>query len=250
MLKVVIIEDEILTANRLEKLLLRLNQQVVVLAKLGSINEAVKWIENNPMPQLFFMDIQIADGLSFEIFKKVNITVPVIFTTAYDHYAIDAFKVEGLDYLLKPIEEKDLQQSLDRFYKKQQKTNFNIEDILQHIPKPNEYRNRFLVSFRDTLQSILIEDIAYFVSEFKTSYLITNTNKKFNVDNSLEELEQQLNPAIFLRISRQIITKADSIKNIATSFNGKLKITLSPNYQEEILISREKALQLKEWLNK
>lgn len=252
MINTLIIEDENLTAIRLEKLLSKLDRSIIVLAKISSIKSAVHWFQNNAMPQLIFMDIQLADGLSFEIFKQVNINTNIIFTTAFDQYAIEAFKVEGLDYLLKPIEETALHQSLSRFYKKQSNaiTNLNVQELLKLVQPNTSYKNKFLVNFRDILKPIQVSDIAYFVSEFKTTFIITKANEKFRIDDTLEQVEQQVNPKIFFKITRQLIVNSDAIKEIAQYFNGRLKLKINPEYNQEILVSREKSLQLKEWLNK
>lgn len=253
MTTILIIEDEVLTANRLEKMILSLEPQYIITAKIASIKATVNWLQNNAAPSLIFMDIHLADGNSFEIFKLVKITSPVIFTTAYNQYAVDAFKVEGLDYLLKPIEIEGLKESINRFKKKIASASnavVNFDEILQKLQPPKSFKSRFLVSFRDNLVSVDVYEIAYFVSEFKTSFIVTHTGEKYAIELTLEEIEKQLNVDFFFRATRQLILCNKSIKNISLSYNGRLKITLNPAYTEEVLVSREKSSQLKEWLNK
>jgi two-component system, LytTR family, response regulator LytT len=253
MTSVLIIEDEILTANRLEKLIFSLEPKYNICAKMSSIKSTLHWLQNNVSPDLIFMDIHLADGNSFELFKMIKITSSVVFTTAYDQYAIEAFRVEGLDYLLKPVEIGELRDSIDRFKKKaalQLTAAVDINEILEKLQPPKLLKSRFLVSFRDNLQSVDVYEIAYFVSEFKTSYIVTHAGEKYAIDLTLEEIENQVSSDFFFRASRQLIISNKSIGNITLSFNGKLKIFLKPSYAGEVLISREKSVLLKEWLNR
>lgn len=252
MLNVVIIEDEVLTAKRLEKLLVDLRPEAVVIAKLQTAAESISWFLQNGMPDLIFMDIRLTDGTSFAIFSSVNITAPVIFTTAYDEYALEAFQVHGLGYLLKPIEKEKLRSCLERFerFRPSEMTASLLKALEQIDYRETAYRKRFLVSFRDAFKSIDVSDIAYFVSEFKATYLITHDGQKFPIEGTLEQLEAQLAPDDFLKISRQLVVSPKAIRKIHAYFNGRLKLELQPKLDEGIVISREKSHQLKSWLNR
>jgi two-component system, LytTR family, response regulator LytT len=252
MIKAVIIEDELLTANRLEKMLAKLDADVIVIAKLDAIKSAVVWLQNNTMPDLLFMDIQIADGLSFEIFKQVKVAAPVIFTTAYDEYAIQAFKVNSVDYLLKPIEAEDLKKALDKFSNNRKVLDYNTAlGLLNKISIGEKvYKNRFLVNYRDLLVPIGVDEIAYFSSELKHTFFVTHDGVKYKIDQTMEEIETELDPTKFFRVTRQYIISHTAIVKIHNYFNGRLKLELKPAAKNEIIVSRDKSNQFKQWLNK
>jgi two-component system, LytTR family, response regulator LytT len=248
----IIIEDELPNARRLEKLLGEQITPVTVISKIQTVKDAVLWLNGNKQPDLIFMDIRLTDGLSFDIYKQVNINSPVIFTTAYDEYALQAFKVNGMDYLLKPIEKEALERSIERVTRHFVKPNYNVllDTLYRMQMQQKVYRSRFLVSSRDMFIPIGIEDIAYFGSEFKNTYFVTHKGEKHFVSQTMEELENELNPLSFFRITRQFIVCSQSIRSIHNYFNGRLKLALQPPVKEEIIVSREKALALKEWLNR
>ncbi len=248
----IIIEDEMLTANRLEKLVQQIDSSIRIVAKLPTITASVDWIRNNPIPDLIFMDIHLADGNSFEIFKHVQIASPIIFTTAYDQYAIQAFKVNGIDYLLKPVDKESLDIALKRFSASAISQDQAIVNqlMLQIQQKQPVYRNRYLISHRDTLVPITIDKIAYFGSEFKNTFLIKHSGEKYFIDKTMDETEAELDPKLFIRITRQLIVCMQAIDKIHAYFNGRLKIELLPAIKDEIIVSREKSLFLKDWLNK
>ena len=246
-----IIEDEIPNAQRLQKLLGQSDFDIHVCEVLATIKDSVQWLQSQPKPDLLLLDIRLADGTSFEIFKQVEVEAPVIFTTAYDEYALQAFKVNSIDYLLKPIQLAELNRALHKFTK-------------QQIPKPEDkilsllgsfgqqqvaYRSRFLVSFREQYISLSTEQVAYCYSQNKITYLVTHQGERYVIDFSLERLEAELSPQDFFRASRQLIISQQSIKKLFSHFNGKIKLELQPPFAEELLLSREKSAQLKRWLD-
>jgi two-component system, LytTR family, response regulator LytT len=251
-IKSIIIEDELPNAKRLEKLLQESVFSVEVIAKLQTIKDAVDWFKNNEAPSLIFMDIRLTDGLSFEIYKKVNIESPVIFTTAYDEYALQAFKINSIDYLLKPIDKDELERSLNKFTKHHIKPDhLSLMGLVNRIQlQQTVYRTRYLINYRDILIPVTTDEIAYFGSEFKNTYFVTHKGGKHFIDQTMEQVENEINPAVFFRISRQYIVCQKSINKIHTYFNGRLKLDLTPSCAEEIIVSREKSNALKEWLNK
>jgi two-component system, LytTR family, response regulator LytT len=252
-MNVVIIEDEVANAARLEKLLKSIDAQLTVVAQLQTVEESVQWISNHAtLPELFFMDIQLTDGLSFDIFQKVSIKQPIIFTTAYDEYALQAFKVNGIDYLLKPIKAEELEKALTKAKKFLPDSARNsLLEYLRGIDfsKPS-YRTRFLVSFRDALIPLNSQEIAYFSSENKTTFLTLYTKERYIIEQTLEELDSELDPSVFFRATRQFIVSRKAISKVHQHFGGKLKLELTPPAKEEVLLSREKSSSLKEWLSR
>ncbi len=246
-MKILIFEDEKLNAERLIELIKRYDSSVKVMAVLESVKKGVEWLAENPAPELIFMDIRLADGLSFELFEKVNIDIPVIFTTAYDEYAIRAFKVNSVDYLVKPINFIELRSAIDKYKKvKPILTPEFIQTILQQSnPK---YKNRFLVKIGDQLRHVDCRDIAYFIFEDGLVMAITKAKSSLPMDYSLDRLEELLNPADFLRLNRKIIARLDSVGKIHSYFNGRLKIELLPTVDEDVIVSRERVGRFKEWM--
>ncbi|MDX2191280.1 MAG: LytTR family DNA-binding domain-containing protein [Bacteroidota bacterium] len=250
-MNILIIEDETPAARRLEKLIKEIDASIHILAKLDSIETAVTWFKNNVQPDLAFMDIELADGQSFEIFNQVHITCPVIFATAYDEYALKAFEVNSIDYLLKPIEEQALNRALNKFKLLKYQTGIvDIQKLLNSLQHPvtNNYKKRFLIKMGDKYLHIDTSSIAYFISEDKLSFIITNEGKKYVIDGTLDFMETQLDPSDFFRLNRQLIANISNIKSVFAHFNGKLKITLQPEYHEEVFVSREKAGDFKKWM--
>ncbi len=250
-MKILIVEDEQPAAKQLTKLLQNIDAAITVIDVIDSVEATVKWLGIFPEPDAIFMDIQIADGLSFEIFNRAIISCPVVFTTAFDQYAIKAFRVNAIDYLLKPIDEEEL---LKVVQKLKTKTQPIISEIVFHNllsqfsrQKP-EYKTRFLIKQSAQLNFIEIVDIAYFLSEDSLSQFYTFQNKKYLIEQTLDELELQLNPTDFFRINRKIIVSLKSIKKISPYFNSRLKLELQPTYSEEILVSRERVVDFKTWL--
>lgn len=261
-MKVLIIEDEAPASRRLRKLINEIDTTIEILAVLDSIESSVQWLEQNPAPEIIFMDIQLADGVSFDIFEQIQIQTPIIFTTAYDNYSLKAFKVNSIDYLLKPINKDELTQSIHKF--RQLKSQFSADSYQQQIgnlletlsanttgqTKQTNYKNRFLVKLGDRLESVPEANIGYFQAKDKIVLLTTRQDKKYSVDYSLDDLERLLNPACFFRINRQFIVRIDAIQSIHNYFHGKLKIMLAPAVKDQdIIISREKSTQFKQWLD-
>ncbi|SIS93346.1 two component transcriptional regulator, LytTR family [Chryseobacterium ureilyticum] len=249
--KILIIEDEKPNADRLKRLLLKLRPHVEILSVEDSIVSAVHWLENNVVPDMIMMDVRLADGLSFEIFNKIEIKSPVVFTTAYDEYAVQAFKYNSIDYLLKPIEEEELEATLKRYETFMESVPFigsAIEGLLNYI-QPKDYRKRFLIVHRDGYKTVLAEDILYFYTELGISKAMLNTGVVENIPQTLEELEKQLDPRYFFRANRQFIIHIDSVKQIYNHFNGKLKLELRKQPEMEVIVSREKASIFKSWMD-
>ncbi|MFQ3599338.1 MAG: LytTR family DNA-binding domain-containing protein [Chloroherpetonaceae bacterium] len=252
-MNVVIVEDEAFAAKRLQKLLAECNASIQVVATLDSVSSTVQWFQTHAKPDLAFFDIQLSDGISFEVFKQVRLDVPIVFTTAYNDYALQAFKVSSIDYLLKPIDVDDLRRSLEKFKSLKgqfQPTSLDVESLIkQVIEKRAAYRSRFLVAFRDELIAISSDDVAYFFSENKLTHLVRADGKKFIIDHTMEELQAELNPSRFFRANRRFIVSLQSIASIQKFFGGKLKLLLSPPTLEEVTVSRETAPEFKAWLD-
>ena len=254
-MEVLIIEDEILAVERLEAMLKRYDPDIKVLDSVDSVEEAEKWFLKNKAPDLVLMDIHLSDGLSFEIFKKVKFDSTVIFTTAYDQYAIKAFRVNSIDYLLKPISFTELSDAIEKlkstFYKR---AFYKYEDLveitrsLQYLKK--DFKSRFLVKYGDHLLYKSIEETAYFFAEGKYVYLVEQDRKKFLIDYTLEELEGLLDPVVFFRVNRKYLIKINAIKDIRIKSHGRLCLFLQPGTEEEVIISREKASDFKSWIDK
>ncbi|MCZ4693740.1 DNA-binding response regulator [Ancylomarina euxinus] len=251
-MNIVIVEDEKPAARRLERMLNDLGEKVN--KTLHSVATSVKWFEENNHPDLIFLDIQLSDGLSFEIFEKTKITCQVIFTTAYDEYALKAFKLNSIDYLLKPIDDEDLKKAMNKYHHFNSQKNganetFNLEQIKQLLSTPQKtYKDRFTVKVGQHIRSIKTEDVECFYSENKASFIFTNTERNYPVDFSLEQLEELLDPSIFFRVSRKFFVNINSIKDILAYSNSRLKIKMTNYQQDEIIVSRERVKEFKTWL--
>jgi DNA-binding LytR/AlgR family response regulator len=251
-MKTVIIEDEKLAQERLESLINEVDPSVEVCEKLTSIEASVKWLSSNK-PDLIFLDIQLEDGLSFGIFERMQIDVPVIFTTAYDQYAIKAFKLNSIDYLLKPIRKEELRESLNKFKDLKSAYLRDFEDVFNSIVKKEvTYKKRFLVQFGQKIKKVETEEIAYFYAMEKNVFMTTISNANYPVNYSLDKLVEVLDPDKFFRINRKMIIGFDSIKNMIPYSRSRIKIELSPEAPKEIeaLVSVERASSFKEWVDK
>ncbi|WP_326983886.1 LytTR family DNA-binding domain-containing protein [Chryseobacterium sp. MYb264] len=249
--KILIVEDEKPNADRLKRLLLKLRPNLEILSVEDSISSTVEWLNNNGTPDMIMLDVRLADGLSFEIFNEFDVKSPVIFTTAYDEYAVKAFKYNSVDYLLKPIEEEELDAALrtyENFMENIPYLGNAIEGLLNYI-QPKDYRKRFLLAHRDGYKTVLAEDILYFYTEHGISKAMLNTGTIETVPQTLEELDKQLDPKSFFRANRQFIIHIDSVKQVFNHFNGKLKLELIKNPEMEVIVSREKASALKSWMD-
>ena len=251
-MNVVIIEDEKPAARRLERMLN--TEGLSVIKTLHSVAKAKEWFRENEQPELIFLDIQLSDGLSFEIFEQTEITSSIIFTTAYDQYALKAFKLNSIDYLLKPIEEDDLQKAIEKYKhfnptKEKQQPSLPIEQIKQLLSSyQNNYKERFTVKVGQHIRSIKTEEIECFYSENKASFIYTKTGRNYPIDNSLEQLEDLLDPLVFFRVSRKYFVHIDSIKDIIAYSNSRLKIKMNNFQEDEIIVSRERVKDFKNWL--
>jgi len=254
-MNVLIVEDEALAAERLEQLIKKVNPNVDILAQLDTVKDTISYLESNPPLDLIFLDIQLADGKSFDVFDQVNCQVPIIFTTAYDNYSIKAFKHNSVDYLLKPIKWDELQQAMQKFNKlwqANQKMNFNYKALAQAFEEMQRaYKKRFLVKYGSRLIFQSVEDIACFFADGKMVHMLAGQEgKKFLMDYSLEELEMnQLDPQKFFRISRKHIVRAEAISEIRTYAGNRLTLKLNVPTDQELIVSRDKVSDFKTWLN-
>ncbi|GAB3275845.1 LytTR family DNA-binding domain-containing protein [Larkinella harenae] len=256
---VLVIEDEELAVRKLTKLLQDVDNSIRIVGTAASVRASVQWLQNNASPDLILMDIELADGQSFEIFEQTAVESPVIFTTSYDEYALRAFKVNSIDYLLKPIKRHELEASLEKHRKLHNPSDpesggrMAIDALVQQLRQqiqPTEYRKRFLVKHLSQWMPIEVVDIAYFYSEEGVSLFRTRSNQKFSVDYTLDELEAMLDPIQFFRANRQFIVDINSVLQIHPYFNNKLKLTLKPSPEDEVLVSRERATEFKKWMGK
>ncbi|CCH52379.1 putative response regulatory protein VV2_1193 [Fibrisoma limi BUZ 3] len=258
-MNVLLIEDEELAAFRLTQLLAEVAPHVNVIHTTASIDESVTYLKSGPVLDLIFMDIELADGQSFEIFEQTTVPAPVIFTTSYDEYAIRAFKVNSIDYLLKPIKQQELIASLDKFHQLNRPANSSpvplvaIDALVQQLRQqgqPTDYRRRFLVRHLSQWLPIEVGEIAFFHSEERVTLLHTVQEQKFTLDYTLDELETMLDPTAFFRANRQFIVHINSVQQIHPYFNHKLKLLLRPTPTDEVLVSRERANEFKKWMGK
>lgn len=251
MINVVIIEDEKFAAEKLERQLTNVAPDFKVVAMLESVKQSVQWLQANKA-DLIFMDIHLADGLCFRIFDEVEIKTPIIFTTAYDQYAIQAFKVNSVDYLLKPVNKYDLAQSLDKFqevHAKNEAVDYSgLMEALGSV-QDKKYQKRFMVAKGDQIKTVLIEDVAYFFAEGKYAFLVEKLGERYLIDFSLDSLLKKLNPEQFFRVNRQVIVKLDSIKEMHTWFKRRIKLDLNPPFEKETIVASERVKDFKEWLN-
>jgi two-component system LytT family response regulator len=259
-MNILIIEDEAIAADRIRQIVAQTVADAQIVGHCDSIEESVAFLNNQAMPDLILMDIELVDGQSFEIFEEVEVTCPVIFTTAYDEYALQAFSVHSIDYLLKPIQAEELQRSIAKFRKLQQMYGgaapaINTQALLQELRKVAQqpadgynWRQHFLVRQGQRLLSIGVDDVAYFYSEGRVTFLKTGEGKFFALDQPLEEVEQQVDPKRFFRSSRKYLTERRSIQNIVAHFNGKYKLTLKPATTDDVFVSRDRAPEFRKWL--
>ncbi|MDT0607582.1 LytR/AlgR family response regulator transcription factor [Croceitalea rosinachiae] len=248
-MRIAIIEDEPLAAEKLERYLLKYNAAIEVLTHLNSLETAIPWITTNKTNvDLFFMDVQLSDGLSFEIFSQITINKPVIFTTAFDEFAVDAFKVNSIDYLLKPITFTDLSRALKKLdvMQKQFSNTEQMAPIIKSM-RQKSYKDRFLVKVGNHIKSIPIEDIIAFQAEGRDVSLWTKKGKEYIIEYKLEALEELLNPKLYYRVNRAFVVALKAISDVMVYANRRLKLTLSPDIHKEIVVSREKVGMFKKW---
>jgi two-component system, LytTR family, response regulator len=254
-MRVVIIEDELPAAEKLERYLQKYDSNIVVIKHIDSVTVAIPWLrDNQDNIDLIFMDIQLIDGLSFQIFQQVQVKKPVIFTTAYNEYALDAFKVNSIDYLLKPITFTDLATSLQKLASLREQLR-SPEDQSQRIQQAinsgnsGTHKKRFMVKIGEHIRSITSDQIVMLYAEGRDVYLVTTQSKKFIIDYTLETLEDILDPHIFFRINRTFILNINAIKDVLVYSNSRLKITMTSDFDKEIIVSREKVNDFKTWFD-
>ncbi len=254
-MKILLIEDELPATRQLTKLILQCRPNADILAALDSVESATQWLNTEAPADLIFMDIQLADGLSFDIFLQADVRTPVIFTTAYDQYTLKAFKVNSVDYLLKPVDPEELLAAFDKFDRFYQQSTApllaqqTIQQLMASFQK-QDYKERFIVKVGQQLTFVLVKDIAYFFSEDGLVYAQTNANKKHLIDYTLDQLTGLLDPADFFRINRKIILSLRSINKIHPYFNSRLKLELKPNANFDVIVSRDRTNDFKAWLDK
>ena len=251
-MRILIIEDEEPASRRLQKMLKEIDPEIEIAEKIVSVSSALNWWKENEKPDLVFSDIQLSDGLSFEIFRNIDTPCPVIFTTAFDQYAIEAFKVNSIDYLLKPIKKDELEKAIAKF-KKIQGTPaaipIDIDKLLQTLNKPaGNYKKRFVVRYGEHIKTINIEDVAYFYTEDKVNFLTTIEGRRFTVDFNLDSLETMLDPKAFFRINRQYIISIQSITEMFSYSKSRVLIKLNPAAKHETIVSTERSADFKLWL--
>ncbi|AIY15016.1 MULTISPECIES: LytR/AlgR family response regulator transcription factor [Cellulophaga] len=250
-MKTIIIEDEKPSARRLNRLLEDLGVEVSVL--LHSVEEAINWFHNNEHPDLIFLDIQLSDGLSFEIFEAVEVKSAIIFTTAFDEYALQAFKLNSIDYLLKPIDDEDLEIAVKKYKSlapKKEKLTLDFEDIKKLLVNPieREFKKRFTTKVGQHLKIINADEVECFYSENKGTYASTTEGRNYLLETTLENLEEDLDPKIFFRVSRKFYVNVNCIKDIVSYTNSRLQIKLMKFNEQEIIVSRERVRDFKLWL--
>ncbi|OCA69092.1 DNA-binding response regulator [Chryseobacterium artocarpi] len=252
-MKVIIIEDEKFNIIKLKKMLSEIDSSIVVEKELGTIKESVNYLKKNTDVDAIFMDIRLGDGLSFEIFSQVKITCPVIFVSAYDEYAVQAFKVNGLDYILKPVDKTDLSNAVERIKNRIQSSDTNslIKSLLEQInSKQLVYRNRFIINFQDEIKTIQTANIHFITLEDSKTYIHLNDGTNIYLNMTMDDVETQLDPTIFFRANRRCIIHIDSIDKIVNYSVSKLKIIIKSNKEQEIIISREKVPVFKKWIDR
>lgn len=255
-MKILIIEDEPLAAEKLATMLINYSAEITVSAVCSSVASAVRWLDSNPSPDLGFFDIQLGDGNSFEVFEKTRVPFPVIFTTAFDQFALKAFKVNSVDYLLKPIEEDDLIAAMEKYKQlhfpeeKEMHILSAIEAVANMMGTEKKYRERFVISVGERLKIVNTEDIACFFSEEKSTFLLNSGGRTFHLDQSLNHLEDEIDPQLFFRISRKEIVSIKYIRDIVTYRGNRLKITIyTDSGAKELIVSRERIKAFRSWLS-
>lgn len=249
-MKAIILEDEARAANHLERQLNIVAPEILVTAKLESVRDSIKYLTENPRPDFIFADIQLADGLSFEIFNQNAVQCPIIFTTAYDHYAIEAFKTNGIDYLLKPIEIDRLKQAIDKA--KRFSPSLVLEKILaiNTIQSQKAFKSRFMVKVGDKIKSISTDEILAFYSAIKSTFIFTSDNHTYSIDYALDQLEPILDPGKYFRINRKYIVSIEACTNIVAWTNSRLRLKINGIADPDIIVARERVIEFKEWLDR
>jgi two-component system response regulator LytT len=250
-MKAIIIEDEAIASRRLKNLINEVSSDIDIIEIISSVESSLNWFKNNPLPDLVFLDLQLNDGYGFDILDSLEIHPPIIFTTAYNEYAIRGFKYNGLDYLLKPIDKKDLQRALEKYrlspYPKNEILEPKIQDFKKNFQK--QYKHRFMVKVGNHFSTFNVKDIAFFKSENGIICLITFNGKAYPIEYTIDQLDEILNPIDFFRINRKYMVSLSSVKEIHNYFNSRLLLKLEPSQENEVIVSRERCTDFKMWLD-
>jgi DNA-binding LytR/AlgR family response regulator len=254
-MKILLIEDEPQAAQRLEKLVKTVIPHAIIVSTLDTVKNAVRWFQSNPAPELIFMDIQLADGISFSIFDQVEVNVPVIFTTAYDEYALKAFKVNSIDYLLKPIDEEGLRTAVKKYDSITSSRAMTPDKMMESINLAmqmlsKKYKERFVIKVGEHLKSVEVGEILFFFSLEKTTFAQTMDGRKHILDFTLDQLEELLDPKKYFRINRKYIISVDSIQDMISYINSRLKLVLKNSDDPDVIVARERVQEFKEWLDR
>lgn len=253
-MNILIIEDEPQAAKRIETLVIELLPNARILDKIDSVKKSVHWFQNNASPDLALMDIQLADGTSFQIFEQYEVKCPVIFTTAYDEYALKAFKVNSIDYILKPVDKNELQaalkklETLTRNSDDTRKLLTSIGDVVHKLSK--KYKERFVIKVGEHLRTIEVKDILYFYSQDKATFCHTNENRNHILDFTLEQLEDMIDPLVYFRVNRKYFVRAEAIQDIISYSNSRLKLVLKNSQDNDVIVARERVQEFKQWLDR
>ena len=249
-MKVLIVEDETAAAENLAEMLNEIDPTIMVMGNTECVQQTVRWLQGNESPDLIFMDIHLSDGSSFAIFQQMEVETPIIFTTAYDQYAIDAFKVNSIDYLLKPIKEQDLRQALLKFSKLSQQDTDQYLQLLKQLTGEHDYKSRLLIPYRDKLLPVEVKDIACVYSTNKNTEVFLKDGKHYACTTALDQLMSQLNPQEFIRANKQYIVARSAITNITIWFDSRLLINVGVETPERIYVSKNRAAEFKAWIVK
>jgi DNA-binding LytR/AlgR family response regulator len=252
-MKALIVEDELLAAKKLERILLEIDPNISVVETTDSVKNTAKWLANNEAPDLIFMDIQLGDGVCFEVFEIVDVKCPIIVITAFNEYAQEAFKVNSIDYLLKPVSKEEVASALDKYHTR--KAQFDMTESASRMSKAKEmletgYKSRFMVKIGSHIVSIPVDEIAYFFSRDKATFFKTNEGRSYLTDYSLEQVEEMTDSGVFFRVNRKYLVAFQSISDIITFSNSRFKIMVSHMEEPDILVSRHRVGDFKKWLDR
>jgi len=247
-MRILIVEDETAACENLVDILTKIDPEIQIAGYTESVSQTIKWLKSNQMPDLILMDIHLSDGSAFSIFNSIKLETPIIFTTAYDEYAIEAFRVNSIDYLLKPIKTEDLKRALDKFKKlTRQDVLKYLSQLTQLTPVP-KYKDKLLIPFKDKLQPVDLKEISCFYTTEKNTRIYLKNGKWYSYSKTLEQIEATLNPADFIRANKQYIVARSSVKNITIWFDSRLLISLDIEPPERIYVSKNKAAEFKAWI--
>jgi DNA-binding LytR/AlgR family response regulator len=251
-MNIIIIEDEEFAASRLESMIRETDPGIAVLARLESVADAVKWFREHPEPDLIFLDIHLEDGLSFSIFEKVKVNSPIIFTTAYDEYAIKAFRLKSIDYLLKPILREDLERAIKKYrdWSATERRVIDVQELFEMIGSRKNYKERFSITIGQRIKSVAVDDVAYFYSEGGITFLVTREKIEYPVDFSLDTLESELDPRLFFRVNRQFFVRLPAVANVHIFPKSRLKLELNPPPRQEVFVSIDRVTGFRRWLDR